>query len=112
MEPIHVKKSLVLCLAMICCSRKIPVPEAQSGARHEPKCRAIHEPKSGCPEGWTKRPAAFTEKDGTKIAGCELPRDSPGFDDCLDYLKAGESFTMNVPLPLLSPTPVRKDPVT
>ena len=62
------------------------------------KCAAIHEPKGGCPTGYTKESSPrFTERDGSKEYACvshDLHKEA-----CLDELDPGESMGVRIDEP-------------
>jgi hypothetical protein len=59
------------------------------------KCSTIHEPKGGCPTGYTKESSPrFTERNGSKEYACVSP--DPNKEGCTDYLDPGEM--MGVPV--------------
>jgi hypothetical protein len=59
----------------------------------------IHRPLNGCPSGRTMVADLFTEKDGSKRAGCVLVKSRNG-DGRVDYLLPGESIGLSIEIPL------------
>jgi hypothetical protein len=58
-------------------------------------CRTIHEPKTGCPNGYVRdKKPIFTERDGSKQYACRS--DDVRKEGCIDMLKAGESEEVDV----------------
>lgn len=64
----------------------------------------IHAPETGCPQGWNRLDDLFTEKDGTKRAGCLWEASRSG-EFHMDYLAGGESAspTLVIPIPVEQP---------
>ena len=62
-------------------------------------CSVIHEPKGGCPSGFTKEPnPRFTEKDGKREYACVS--DDPKKEPCTDEIRGGESMELWLPIPV------------
>lgn len=60
------------------------------------RCAIIHEPKSGCPKGFSREPKPrFTERDGSKEFAC-IAGDDMGKEMCIDVLKSGEEIDLGI----------------
>jgi hypothetical protein len=64
----------------------------------------IHQPRSGCPEGWRPVKNMFVEADGSREAGCVT---GTGAHGSIDVLKAGESVRFGIEIIPLPPLPPR-----
>lgn len=74
---------------------------AQADALH---CNIIHEPKSGCPSGYTREAKPrFTEKNGSKQFACVST--DPNKAACVDVIWPGENMQMQM---LIEPDEPRK----
>jgi hypothetical protein len=79
----------------------IRLPQQQLKAKDQSasRCAVVHKPAAGCPPNYTLEPKPrFTERDGSKEFAC-VSRD-PTTEPCTDVLKAGESETIELFVPV------------
>jgi hypothetical protein len=99
------EKLKALAESLPCKPQKGPKPKAGPPADvAASECALVHRPKSGCPQGYVQedRPS-FTEQDGSREFACIS--DNPAKKRCIDELRPGESFGMQIVIPIEPDTP-------
>jgi hypothetical protein len=72
-------------------------------------CSVIHEPKSGCPKGYTRElEPRFTERDHSKEFAC-VAKDPEQYQACTDVLRPGEVESVEVQIEIIPAQPAPPD---